>query len=185
VFDIGAHAGFYTLLFSHLVGLSGKVLAFEPLPRNLAYLHKHLRLNGIRNVQVLEVAVSDKVGISPFAEGENSYTGALAQTGAMRVQSVSLDDLYARGSLPLPNFIKIDVEGAEDLVLTGASLLIARARPTIFLATSGCEVDARCVQILAAMQYRLESIPGDPREWRELIAWPAPISLEHNPEKPA
>ena len=45
VFDVGAHVGFYTLLASTLVGPTGRVVAFEPAPRNLRYLKEHLRLN--------------------------------------------------------------------------------------------------------------------------------------------
>src|SRR5215471_15904440 len=49
-FDIGAHVGFYTLLASYLVKDSGNVFAFEPFPRNIEYLEKHLMANGIQNV---------------------------------------------------------------------------------------------------------------------------------------
>jgi len=57
VYDIGAHVGFYTLLASVLVGPKGKVVAFEPLPRNIYYLKKHLRLNQCKNVILVEAAV--------------------------------------------------------------------------------------------------------------------------------
>src|SRR5574341_673203 len=59
VYDIGAHVGFYTLLASELVGPSGQVIAFEPLPRNLGYLHRHLALNSCKNVTVIEAAVGN------------------------------------------------------------------------------------------------------------------------------
>ncbi len=62
VFDLGSHAGFYTLLASSLVGPKGKVVAFEPMPQNLSYLKEHLRLNQITNVTVIEAAVSDRNG---------------------------------------------------------------------------------------------------------------------------
>uniref|UniRef100_A0ACD5GZU7 FkbM family methyltransferase n=1 Tax=Desertifilum tharense IPPAS B-1220 TaxID=1781255 RepID=A0ACD5GZU7_9CYAN len=64
VFDIGAQAGFYTLLASHLVGKQGRVFAFEPLPRNLAYLHQHLAINHLENVTVIEAAVAETSGVA-------------------------------------------------------------------------------------------------------------------------
>ena len=60
VFDIGASVGFYTLLGSVLVGGEGRVFAFEPLPQNLSYLKKHLQLNRITNVAVIEAAVAER-----------------------------------------------------------------------------------------------------------------------------
>jgi len=62
VYDLGAHVGFYTLLFSRLVGPGGVVHAFEPVPRNIFYLERHLRLNGTMNVRVQEFAVTRQTG---------------------------------------------------------------------------------------------------------------------------
>ena len=172
VFDVGAHAGFYTLLFSRLVGAAGSVFAFEPSESNLAFLHKHLKLNRIVNVEVINAAVSEVSGTGHFEEGISSYNGRLTTSGAIAVRTVRLDDLCMNGAVPLPNYIKIDVEGAEDSVLAGASATIRDARPIIFLATHGSDLDASCVRQLTAMGYRLDPIAGDPLEWRELIARP-------------
>jgi len=174
VFDVGAHAGFYSLLFARLVGPAGRVVAFEPSPRNITFLRNHIALNGLRNVDVVEAAVADSSGTAGFAERSSSYTGALQQDGSVRVQIVRIDDIVATGRFPEPNFIKIDVEGAEDLVLAGARSTIMRAHPTIFLATHGSDVDARCVELLASMNYQVNTIPGDTPEWRELVARPVP-----------
>ena len=72
VYDIGAHVGFYTLLASVLVGPTGRVVAFEPFPRNLAYLRKHLALNHVRNAVVIEGAVYDHEGEVRITEGPSS-----------------------------------------------------------------------------------------------------------------
>jgi len=124
VFDIGAHVGFYTLLSSVLVGTVGKVFAFEPVPRNLHYLYEHLRLNHATNVTVTEAAVADVCGTTLFDESANSATGHLSTQGALCVRVVNLDALVPR-EMPSPDFIKIDVEGAEWLVLTGARELLS------------------------------------------------------------
>jgi FkbM family methyltransferase len=170
VFDVGAHAGFYTLLFSRLVGPTGRVVAFEPSPRNLKFLRSHIELNRVGNVDIIDAAAADYSGTGAFAERPSSYNGALDPSGTTQVRMVRVDDLCASGEIPPPNFIKIDVEGTEDLVLAGARSAIAGARPTIFLATHGGDVDARCVQLLDSMGYEVDPIPGDPLEWRELIA---------------
>ena len=82
-----------TIVGAVLVGPRGKVFAFEPLPRNVHYLKEHLRLNAIKNVSVIEAAVSDSDGLAFFAEGQNNSTGQLAPAGLLRVKTVSLDEI--------------------------------------------------------------------------------------------
>jgi protein-L-isoaspartate O-methyltransferase len=57
VYDIGAQAGFYTLIFSRLVGPSGHVIAFEPCVSELGYLLAHVKLNALTNIRVVQAAV--------------------------------------------------------------------------------------------------------------------------------
>lgn len=160
VFDVGAHVGFYTLLASVLVGIQGKVFAFEPLPRNLHFLRTHIEINCIMNVTIIEAAVSNFSGATMFEEGPDSSTGRILPTGRLSVRTVSLDDLYRGGEIPLPDLIKIDVEGAEMLVLSGAELILERSRPTLFLATHGRDVHQECCKYLERLGYVLEPITG-------------------------
>lgn len=159
VFDIGAHVGFYTLLASELVGSGGKIIAFEPLPRNIHYLKEHLRLNGCKNVTVIEAAVgSEQSNITYFEEGRNSSTGHLSSKGRLEVKAVSIDELVSKGEIPPPDFIKIDVEGAEFLVLSGAKSILTTHHPTIFLATHGIDGHRKCCMFLESLGYELQSI---------------------------
>lgn len=163
VFDLGGHVGFYTLLAAELVGPTGRVFVFEPLPRNLAYLREHLRLNRVENVTVLEAAVSDRRGVVSFDEGPNSSMGNIvAGTGSLQVSAVVLDELVAAGELPKPHYMKIDIEGAEARALAGARALLEAARPTIFLATHGSEVHRECCALLGSLGYDLRPIDGEP-----------------------
>lgn len=173
VLDIGAHAGFYTLLLSRLVGPAGRVFAFEPLPANLRHLREHLRRNAIVNVTVSPTAVGETPGTAHFAPGPNSYTGALSASGPLTVSVVSLDDLHAAGVLPEPDLIKIDVEGAEDLVLLGARRLIRKALPTLVVATHGARAEQACARILRSLDYSFSPIEYDPDEGPELMAQPS------------
>jgi FkbM family methyltransferase len=172
VFDIGANAGFYTLLASVLVGPQGRVFAFEPVPGNLRCLKEHLRINGIKNVSVIEGAVSDCDGVASFEEGPNNSMGRLAPGGRLAVRTVSLDEMVRRGELPPPDCIKIDVEGGEMLVLTGARVLLADRRPTVFLATHGRGLHQQCCELLASFGYHLRPIgPNSLEQSDEVLAW--------------
>jgi len=162
VFDIGAHVGFYTLLAADLVGPAGRVVAFEPVSRNLTYLRRHLRQNGFSHVTVIDRAVCDRTGVARFEEGPGSckLMGRLSPTGEFWVNTVSLDEKVSCGELPPPDFIKIDVEGAELLVLWGATTVLSRARPKLFLSTHGAELHRECCEFLHALGYTTRRIGG-------------------------
>lgn len=161
VFDIGAHVGFYTLLASELVGPNGQVFAFEPLPHNLRYLKRHLSLNKVDNTTVFEAAVMDANGEVSFDEGPSSSMGHVSEEGKLKVESVSLDELVYERRVPHPQYMKVDVEGAELSVLLGARTILDEARPTLFLATHGSEIHRRCCDLLDSLGYRLQPLTGD------------------------
>ncbi len=171
LFDVGAHVGFYTLLGSALVGDEGHVFAFEPLPRNLDHLTRHLELNGIHNTTVVRAAVSDKPGAAKFLAGPTPMMGMLASEGELDVELVSLDDLYRQQKIPLPDCIKIDVEGAEAGVLKGAETILREGAPSVFLATHGKEVHKQCLEILHSFGYQCDALDGvDETACTELLA---------------
>ena len=124
VFDIGANVGFFTLLASKLAGPTGHVYAFEPFPRNLYYLERHVRMNDVRNVVVQSLAITATTGAARFGDGENASQTRLSDAGELQVQTASLDDLIANGIVRTPAFIKMDIEGAESEALRGASALL-------------------------------------------------------------
>jgi len=171
VFDIGAHTGFYTLLAAVLVGNTGKVIAFEPFPRNLFYLKQHLQLNKIENVTVIDAAVAESSSEAYFDCTDSSFTGHLAETGQIKVQTVCLDQLFAEEKIPLPTHLKIDVEGAEMSVFDGARTILTQAHPTIFLATHGQNIHQQCCEFLSSLGYKLKPIDGNTLECsNEIIA---------------
>lgn len=157
VLDLGAHVGYYTVLASVLVGDTGQVIAFEPEPENLYFLHRHVKLNKCDNVTVIEACVADSSGECTFRR-EGTGTGHIDEAGALTVPVLSLDELLADGAIPRPDYMKIDVEGAELRVLQGACQLIADARPTIFLSVHGEQLRDDCSQFLKARGYQLRPI---------------------------
>jgi FkbM family methyltransferase len=160
VFDIGANVGFYTLLSSVLVGPEGKVFAFEPLPNNLLYLKRHIQLNHLTNVSIIEAAVADHDGFTNFEEGKTRSQGYISPKGTLLVRTICLDKLYLRGEILIPDFMKIDVEGAEMSVLLGAKLIFQHYHPVIFLSTHGKYVHQQCVDFLKLIDYKIKVIDG-------------------------
>jgi FkbM family methyltransferase len=138
VIDVGGHIGYLTLLFSELVGPSGRVLVFEPSPTNLPYLHRNVER--IANVTVKEIALSDREGTAELfvddLTGQNctlvsDYSVYQENVGAsgialdltkVRVPCATLDRVLS-SELPgvSPDVIKIDAEGAEFEILSGMS----------------------------------------------------------------
>jgi FkbM family methyltransferase len=160
-FDIGAHAGYYSLLASSLVGPAGRVVAFEPDTDNLAHLRRHLRLNGARNVTVITAAVADRAGTARFAAERSGFGGALSKDGSRSVRTVTLDGLVSAGTVPAPDYLKIDVEGAELRVLRGGAKVIRASRPIIFLAVHTPELARLCGKMLTALGYNVRPIIRD------------------------
>jgi FkbM family methyltransferase len=164
VYDIGAHFGYYTLLSSKLVGDRGRIIAFEPSPANLARLYRHIELNDRDNVQVLELAVSDHEGTAHFETRTGSGVGHLADDGPLEVKLTTLDSLT---QLPLPQVMKIDVEGAEVGVLNGAKALFSKTKPVIFLSLHGDDLKKTCLELLSEYGYTFRQI-----EPMEIVALP-------------
>lgn len=158
--DIGAQAGFYTLLASRLVGEKGRVFAFEPAPGNIKNLRRHLEINWIENVTLFEAAVSDQPGEAWFDLGVSSATGSLSDSGSLCVPLVSLDNLLEEGQIVPPNFLKIDVEGAELQVLQGARKTLTSAWPSLFLATHSDQLHHDCLAYLESLGFACESFAG-------------------------
>jgi FkbM family methyltransferase len=161
VYDIGAHVGFYTVLSSQLVGSKGIVVAFEPFPDNMSYLQRHISMNLCENVTAFQIAVSDKNGVTGFSQGETSSMGRLSTNGELLIKTCSIDALLAIRKILPPNFMKIDIEGAELLALEGAKSTLLKHRPTIFLATHGPSIQVACCNLLETLGYRIDPIGGD------------------------
>ena len=167
--DVGANVGFYTLLASMLVG-SGKVFAFEPVPRNLSYLKKHLALNEVVNAEVLPLAISDKNGSSSFETEDSGFMGRLSDQGRLLVSTATLDGLVDEGKVLPPDYVKIDIEGAELFALRGARQTFQRFHPTLFLATHGRQVERECCELLESWGYEWQCIQGASGELGEIFA---------------
>ncbi len=162
VLDIGANAGFYTLAASRLVGKNGHVWAFEPFAENANNLLRHLHLNDITNVTMVQAVVSDAAGVVGFNIAPNNAMGSISEeTGGYQVPSVALDDLLAKGILPVPDVIKMDVEGAESRVLDGSQRLLRERKSVLLIALHGNEQKRACLSILKRLDYSVFLLNGE------------------------
>lgn len=173
VYDIGANVGYFSLLASILVGESGKVFAFEPLPRNVEFLRKHISINKLSNIEVIEAAVSSQSGEAFFDLGASTAMGHLSDSGGLEIQMVSLDDMVSAGEIKPPDYIKLDVEGAEYDALRGAEAVIDKFQPVLFLDTHQRSAHQNTINLLEQKKYQFEILDGKPlAETKELIASP-------------
>lgn len=145
VMDIGAHAGFYSLVASKRIGPSGRVIAFEPSPRERDRLRRHVALNRCRNVTVEPIAVGDAAGEADLfvftgrTTGCNSFHLATTQGATpVRVAIRTLDGYLDDAKLPRVDFVKMDIEGGELAALRGGERLFRAMRPTLL-----CELHDR------------------------------------------
>ncbi len=133
VIDVGANIGYYTIIFSRLVGDKGVVYAFEPDPVNFEILKKNISLNNCTNVIAEQKALSNKSGkTSLYISGENRGDHRIYDPGdgreAIDIETVSLDD-YLKDLTPRGiDFLKIDVQGAEVVVLEGANKILQKSK---------------------------------------------------------
>jgi FkbM family methyltransferase len=151
VYDIGAFQGVLTMFFSRS---ARQVIAWEPNPESRRCLLTNLRLNRLSNVVVREVGLAEAAGetmlvYDPLMPGAASAGGAVARQireGAPSLAEVgmrvaTLDDEVARHALPVPDFIKIDVEGMELSVLLGARQTLDAHHPQIYIELHGAEAE--------------------------------------------
>ena len=149
--DIGAHIGYFTKLFSVLVGKEGKVYAFEPHPGNFHLLQTNT--SSFANVFLSNKAISDVNGIDRlFMSNTNAGGHSLFQPVVMlrnhtvspswQSELVTLDTFWEESGRPSIDFIKMDIEGAEPRALKGAQQLLHHNKK-LTLITEFCPVNLR------------------------------------------
>ena len=124
-YDVGANLGQYTL---HLSKLCEKVIAWEPDQRSIKLLHKNIKANKLKNVQLLSTAISDKMKTVPFVDAKKPNLSRIDELtpriSARTVECMPLDSYFHNH----PTFIKMDIEGGEVNALKGAMKTLADAK---------------------------------------------------------
>lgn len=164
VYDIGAHWGYYSLVASRAVGDTGRVIAFEPNPENVQVIRRNIEYNQINNIECLELAIGDTCGKVLFDVGPDTGWGRISDTGKLEVECRTLDSLM--DSLPAPQLVKIDVEGAEEATIRGGMNLITQARPVLFIETHGDRRFQECHRLLSNLNYEMVDLGAfEGRRW--------------------
>lgn len=187
-YDLGANIGFITLLMAYASGEAGRVYAFEALPDNLERLRLNLGLNHMDNrVSVVHAAVGNSSEPVSFLPGPSGGTGKMAGSGgrqeleyaeAIQVPGVVLDRFVYTDGNPLPNVLKIDIEGGEVLALPGMHRVLSEGRPTVLIELHGPEAARVAWDELVAAGYRIcRMAPGYPAadaleklDWKSYLA---------------
>lgn len=129
--DVGAHVGYFSVLAAQIVGATGRVYAFEPLPSNYALLRQNVA--AYPQVQCYDLAAWDRdMRLYLHPNPDNSGDGSLAPRGdveGVAVQGARVGD-FVRGAAAL---VKIDVQGAELQALRGLDFLVAKHRPALVI----------------------------------------------------
>jgi FkbM family methyltransferase len=168
--DVGAHIGYYSLKAAQRAGKGGHVLAVEPNPKTLEVLRRNIAASGAATVTVVPVACSDTETVLDFYEAAEANTGesslskqVASQSGgavAIKVQARPLDAIVRDNGLTRVDAIKVDVEGAEYMVLKGGGQTLDRFHPMILVEVIESQLVAmgasrvKLVELLAAHGYR-------------------------------
>ncbi len=128
-FDVGANVGYHTLLLA-VTARRGFVHSFEPVPSNYRLLSANVALNGLCNVIVNQCAVGAVQEEADFVIARDGAFSSFVDTGRMpvharvRVPVVTLDQYCQQRRIERVDFLKVDVEGAEEKVINGAKQLL-------------------------------------------------------------
>ena len=162
VIDAGAHIGFFTIKASKQVGQKGLVLAFEPHPDNFQLLTINIKLNRLENVIPINVALGDrKRKVKLFIREPRATIGYSLITPShhyINVQMTTLDEILSKcKNLMRRNiFIKVDVEGAEYLLLKGAKNILTSNNVKLVIETHGDDVKQQCKKYLKKLGYTIK-----------------------------
>jgi FkbM family methyltransferase len=169
--DVGANAGYFSLIAAKCVGKSGKVLAIEPNPSVAQQLRGNVKRSNLSNVIVEQVACADSQSIETLYIPDESSLGkaSLSKSNAggidsVNVRTTTLDQLILHHGLEKVTFVKVDVEGAELRVLSGMKEALKTFRPIIVLelvpehlANLGTTKE-EVVSFLSSLSYSIETM---------------------------
>lgn len=140
VYDFGANVGFIAVLAAKCVGPTGRVICFEPVPANFKQIQVNANLNGYSHLSALPIAVGQRDEMAEFQISNAATWGRLTsagvtpeKSGTITVTVRQIDKLVEEQNLPLPDFIKMDIEGTEASALLGARETLQRARPVMII----------------------------------------------------
>jgi FkbM family methyltransferase len=180
-YDVGAHIGVVSMYAAQLVGVDGRVFAFEAAPENASRLREHLTRNNLPQIRMIGCAIWSSRGRVRFerAPAQSSRNGGAVadqttteRSDTIEIDAVALDD-FAQGN-PLPTVIKIDVEGAEADVLQGSEEVFRRAKPVLICEVHNDRAEMNVTRWLEERAYQFDWLEDTSQFPRHLLATPRP-----------
>ncbi len=170
--DIGANVGSYTVLASKVCG--ARTIAVEPDPDTAHFLRRNIEVNGIGDqVRVVEAALGASAGTASFTVGRDTMN-QVAHPGDANVREVVLNTLDNVLEGQVPRIIKIDVEGFEAEVLTGAAQTLADERLKAIITET---LDRDVLQVLGRAGFTKAYYDPEERAVRRSLTFASPNSL--------
>jgi FkbM family methyltransferase len=139
VIDVGSNIGYWLLLAASRIGESGRILGFEPVPGSREILQRNIQRSGISNVELSPWAIGGETGAAQFYESQVPNWGSLVKhddllpTRNLPVEVKKLDEVAMESTGFRPKMLRMDVEGAELMVLAGARNLLEKYKPSLFI----------------------------------------------------
>ena len=160
--DVGANIGKYTIKIGNSLKMNGRVISFEPENDNFEMLKKNAKLNNLKNTTLINKALSDKKGKLKLylAKGNLGHHSLVEKVGEKyeEVEVDTLDNILKELKISKVDLIKIDVEGAENLVLKGALKTLENSHPKIvFEAWDKNHLD-KIKEVLEPLNYKIKQI---------------------------
>jgi len=185
VWDVGAHIGYNSLVFAKVVGPRGKVIAFEPNKFNIERFRMHMKGNAdlAARISLIPCAVgeSECEQIFRFSNdvdrgrsagsyidrgtlpGDRTPSAIYESFVSERIQLVSIDELIRGRNLPVPDLMKIDVEGSEHETLLGARSLLQEQKPLLVMEIHNITCMFNVQRLLSNLGYILRLIDDGTR----------------------
>lgn len=203
VLDVGANLGCYTTRFNSVVGEAGEVVAWDPNDSSRRILERQLARRSSRNVRVVPFAAwSPSTNVQLNIDGPLGVTSHIrtsSEVGGIRVEGRAIDEIVLELGNARVGFIKIDVDGAEVEVLSGAKHTLIKHRPVVL-----CEVgsdygnsasahlsklfnlldatDYECCNVSGTETFTVESLGASLKTLRylDVILRPCPLAAVHS-----
>lgn len=138
IMELGAYKGYFAIKASKLVGAEGRVIAVEPVPKNLEIFRMNVDENQLDNISVFENAIwqeSKEITFNTTENQRNSIrTDLLSDTQPITVQALSIDDLIRKSEISKLDFVRLQLNGVEFEALEGFRL-VDQYRPKLMIAT--------------------------------------------------
>lgn len=168
VYDLGAHVGYFSIIFARLVGEQGAVYAFEPFADNYSYLCQHVSLNGISNLHAFKVGIGPASGVASFEAGPDMATGRKAVSGKLQFPVFELTEFVRTRQLRVPSLIKIDIEGEEAHVIPVILDYVIANKIKLMISTHSDAITEQLVRLLSEKRFHVTPLQWANRPQRRL-----------------